>query len=94
MGKKRRHEAVELYDHSTYRNQATASVVEFDYRSRQLRLQSRTVNVTPRDPSPPVAQEYPPVDGVQEIRDDDVGVIVRAKTRAKQYINSVSTVPY
>ena len=95
MTKKRKRPQVELYDHSTYRNNATASVVDYNYRSGVLQLKSRTLKVAPpaQAVEPPEPQDNLPIadDGVvQDIREDDVGVVVRARTRSKRYMNSVS----
>ena len=90
MAKKRKREQVQLYDHSAYRHEATASVVDYSYRRGTIQLKTRAVNVTPiADPIPP-RPSHTVDDDAQEIREDDVGLVVMARTRSKRYVNSVS----
>ena len=96
MARKRNRAKVVLYDHSTTRNRATASTFDFDFTRGRLVLDERIVEVTPKVDNPP-PHEFDPAyavaaNEVEEIRDDEVGVTVKATTRAKRYLNSVSCV--
>lgn len=92
--KKRKREKAVLYDHSTVRNRATASTFDFDFSTRRLKLTERVVEIAPKvDTFSPTTSDPAYVEEAnqaQEIRDDGVGVVVRATTRAKRYLNSVS----
>ena len=90
MTKKRKRAQVELYDHTAYRQGASASVVDFNFDTRVLKVTTRTVNVVPR-PEPPSESQSSTYaeDATQDIPEVDVGVLVRTKTRAKRYLNSV-----
>ena len=93
MAKKRKRKVIELCDHSAHRNKATASVVDFHYRSGTLKVNTRVVKITSKADAPSIEPQHCPhpadEENTQEIREDDVGVLVRAKTRSKRYVNSV-----
>lgn len=91
MSKKRKREKVEFYDHTAYQHEATASRVDYDYQTRRAVVETRVVPFVPPDVEAPPerALSPPPPDATQDIREDDVEIVVRAKTRAKRYVNSV-----
>ncbi|KAI0795176.1 hypothetical protein BC629DRAFT_1439482 [Irpex lacteus] len=89
MGKKRKQPPVVFHDHTAYRNQATASRFDYDYNTRRLVEETRVVDyVAPDNAAPERPFSPPPPDDSQYIQEDSVGVIVRAKTKAKRYVNS------
>lgn len=94
MSRKRAREKTVLYDHSKTRNRATASTFDFNFAKRRLKLDERVVEVAPKvdshlpevlDPAYTAAAH-----DIEEIHDQEIGIVVKATTRAKRYLNSVS----
>ena len=94
MTRKRARDKTVLYDHSKTRNRATASTFDFNFAKRRLKLDERLVEVAPKVDSHPHQVLDPTytaaANDIEEIRDEETGIVVKATTRAKRYLNSVS----
>lgn len=97
MAKKRKVETAELYDHKAATNRASASIIEVH--NRVVKAKRREISYIPEVASTPDIDEQDahasfdnPISSegeTQEIAEEDIGVIVKATTRAKRYVNTV-----